>query len=70
MQMNSRRDIALEYFNKHQEFMDTVVAQNIERYRKGCAELKFTDKDENPIKNVHFRIKQKRKNLTISLLRP
>lgn len=57
--MSTRRDIALSYFEKHNDFMETVVKENIERYRKGTAELKFTDKNENPIENIKVKVKQK-----------
>ncbi len=58
--MSTRRDIALSYFRKHSGFMETVVEENIERYRKGNAEIKITDENENPIKDIKITVKQKR----------
>ncbi len=56
--MPGRSDKILACFRKKQEFMDTVVKQNIERYRKGTAYLKISDQDGKPVKNAQIQIKQ------------
>lgn len=55
----SRRNIALAHFDKHKDFMDTVVEGNIERYRKGYATLTITDKDGKPVAGAKITAKQK-----------
>ena len=37
----SRRDSALRFFDQNKEFMDTVVRENIERYRKADARIRL-----------------------------
>ena len=56
--MNERRKI-LEEFEKNKEFMDVAVSTGIERYRKGTARIKITDKDGNPVKNAKVKAVQK-----------
>ena len=46
--MSDRRAIAMKYFEQNSDFMETVVKENIERYRKGYAQIKIEDKDGNP----------------------
>ncbi|MDD4689624.1 MAG: endo-1,4-beta-xylanase [Eubacteriales bacterium] len=57
--MEDRRSIALEHFDKHKNFMDTVVESNIERYRKGYATLNITDKNGTPITGATIKATQK-----------
>ena len=52
----SRRKL-LEKFDDN--FMNTVVKENIENYRKGFANLKIVDKAGNPIKNAKIKAVQK-----------
>ena len=55
----SRRDIALKYFDEQQEFMQTTVAQNIERYRKGDGRITVCNEKGEPIEGAKITLKQK-----------
>lgn len=54
-----RRESALKYFDKHKDFMQTVVETNIERNRKGNGKIIITEGNGKPLKNVKIKIKQK-----------
>jgi len=56
--MSERKQI-LEFFEQQQDFLNTTVAENIEKYRKGDCVLQLTDQNGNPIKNAQVQIKQK-----------
>ena len=55
--MSDRRQV-LELFEEQKEFLDTTVAQNIERYRKGDAKITVTDEKGNAIPNAEIKVKQ------------
>lgn len=55
--MSERRKV-LELFEEQKEFLDTTVAQNIERYRKGDAKITVTDEKGNAIPNAEIKVKQ------------
>lgn len=52
------REHLFKYFEKYKEYMDERVKSGIEQYRKGFAEFKVVDKDNNPIE-AKIEIKQK-----------
>lgn len=47
--MATRRETALKYFDENRAFMDTVVKENTERYRKGNFKISVVDKDGKPV---------------------
>ena len=55
--MYNRGDV-LKYIQNDKAFLDTVVKENIEKYRKGDAILKITDKNGEPLPNTKVKIKQ------------
>lgn len=55
--MENRRQAALRYFDENQVFMDTVVKENIEKYRKGAFCIKLTDRDGKPVENARISVR-------------
>ncbi len=55
--MYNRLDV-LKYIQKDKSFLDTVVKENIEKYRKGDAIFRVTDENGDPLANVNVKIKQ------------
>lgn len=55
--MYNRGDV-LKYIQNDKAFLDTVVKENIEKYRKGDAILKITDENGEPLPNTRVKIKQ------------
>ena len=53
-----RRENVFRMFEKHKEYMDDRVKSGIELYRKGFAEIKIVDCDNNPV-DAQIEIKQK-----------
>jgi len=53
-----RRENVFRMFEKHKEYMDDRVKSGIELYRKGFAEIKIVDCNNNPV-NAQIEIKQK-----------
>ena len=49
---------ALRYIEKDREFLDTVVNENIEKYRKGSCRLLVTDENGAPMPNAKVRVNQ------------
>lgn len=56
--MNDRKKI-LDLFEQQKEYTDKRVSEDIEKYRKGNAEIIVTDKRGKPIHNVEIKAKQK-----------
>lgn len=56
--MSERRRI-LELFDEQKEYTDKKIAEGIEKYRKGEAEIRITDGDGNAVKDAEIRIIQK-----------
>ncbi len=56
----SRKDTALKYFTDNGDFMDTVVKQNIERYRKGKLVLNIKDENGNAVKGARITAVQRK----------
>lgn len=56
--MNDRRKV-LELFEEQKDFFSKRTAYGIEKYRKGDAELRVTDKDGKPVPDAKVSIKQK-----------
>ncbi|MBQ7386635.1 MAG: endo-1,4-beta-xylanase [Clostridia bacterium] len=54
-----RRDIALKYFDENENFMQTIVADNIEKHRKGDMNIILTDKDGNALGGAKIKVTQK-----------
>jgi GH35 family endo-1,4-beta-xylanase len=52
------REEVLRFFEKDSEFLDTVVKENTEKYRKGEGRALVTDKDGMPLKNAQVKIRQ------------
>ncbi len=57
--MADRRQDALRYFDENRLFMDTVVKNNIEQFRKGDWHIKVVDKQGMPIDGAHISVCQK-----------
>lgn len=55
--MSERRKV-LELFEEQKEFLDTTVAENIERYRKGDAKITLTDENGKAIPNAEIKARQ------------
>lgn len=56
--MNDRRKV-LKQFEEQKNSLDEKIAEDIEKYRKGNAEIVVTDKNGNIIPNAKISIKQK-----------
>lgn len=56
--MNDRKKI-LDLFEQQKEYTDKRVSEDIEKYRKGNAEIIVIDKRGKPIHNVEIKAKQK-----------
>ena len=56
--MNDRRRV-LELFEQQKEYTDKRIAEGIEKYRKGIAEIIVTDSDGNPVPDVSVKATQK-----------
>lgn len=56
--MNDRKK-SLDLFEQQKEYTDKRVSEDIEKYRKGNAEIIVTDKRGKPIHNVEIKAKQK-----------
>ena len=52
------RKRVLRYIEKEQDFLNGTVKENIEKYRKGDACVKMTDKNGAPLSNARVKIKQ------------
>ena len=52
------RKQALSFIEKDREFLDTVVKENIERYRKGDATFTVTDENGDPVRNAAVTVRQ------------
>ena len=55
--MYDRREV-LRHIEKDRVFLDTVVRENIEKYRKGSCRIRVTDKDGNPLPFARVKIQQ------------
>lgn len=55
--MYDRRDV-LKHIEKDRVFLDTVVQENIEKYRKGKASVRLIGKDGEPLAGVPVKVKQ------------
>ena len=55
--MYNRKSV-LRYIEKEQDFLNGTVKENIEKYRKGDACVKITDKNGAPLSNARVKIKQ------------
>ncbi len=55
----SRRDSALRFFDENKEFMETVVRENIERYRKANARIRLVDGSGQPLSGVRVSVELK-----------
>lgn len=53
-----RREVVLRMFEKHKEYTEDRIKSGIELHRKGFAEIKLVDCDNNPV-NAEIKIKQK-----------
>ncbi len=53
--MTERRKTALKYFDENREFMDTVVRENTERYRKGDFTVLVRDTRGKPVEGATVR---------------
>ena len=56
--MLERREV-LKQFEEHKEEVNKRISEGIEKYRKGTARIKITDKDGNPVKNLKIKAVQK-----------
>lgn len=56
--MDDRRKIALKYFDESRDFMNGTVQNNIEKYRKGRANIRVTDACGTPIENARITVNQ------------
>lgn len=56
--MNDRRRV-LELFEQQKEYTDKRIAEGIEKYRKGIAEIIVIDADGNPVPDVSVKATQK-----------
>lgn len=54
----SRKEEVLKRFYENKGFMDTVVKDNIEKYRKGDLKISLCDSNNTPIKNAEITITQ------------
>ncbi len=52
------REIWMRHSVEHRELLEKRAAETIERYRKGSARVKFTDKNGKPIRDVKAKITQ------------
>ena len=52
------RKLYMSLYEKHKEEIDIRVKDGIEKYRKGGAKIRLTDKNGNPIKNQTVRLNQ------------
>lgn len=55
--MSERRKV-LELFEEQKNFLETTVAENIERYRKGDAKITLTDREGKAIPYAEIKVKQ------------
>ncbi len=53
------RENVLKFFEKERDFLDTVVKENTEKYRKGNARVLIVDENGLPLKNKEVKIRQR-----------
>lgn len=62
--MSDRKEV-LKPFAAKQSYMDDRIQSGIEANRKGCAAIRFQDKDGKPVENARVKIRQKNHDFRI-----